>query len=156
MKLTVEQKIFILKAVAHYDGPAKVVVNFKEAYGVELARSHVQMYDPHTNAGRKLPGRWRDMFFEFRKKFIEDASTIGVAQKTFRLRTLDDMLRQTANPRTKLQILEAAAREAADYHRRPNPEGGIPADGILKIQITGGLPDDLPDGPAIDLPDDQE
>lgn len=109
-----EQKRFIVHALACYDTPSQIVEAVKEEFNVVVSRPQVQCYDPFKTNGKDLSQKWRDLFEETRKKFLEDASQIPIANQTFRLRTLNRMLQKVekaGNVVVAAQIIEQASKE---------------------------------------------
>lgn len=113
--LTDDVKAFIVQALACYDTPSQVVDAVKEEFGIVVSRPQVQGYDPEKRQGKDLSKKWRELFEATRKKFLEDASAIPIANQTFRLRALNRMyskVERQGNVVVAAQILEQAAREA--------------------------------------------
>lgn len=107
-------KRFIVQALACYDTPSQVVEAVKEQFGLETSRPQVQGYDPEKQQGKELSKKWRDLFFETRKKFLDNASDIPIANQTFRLRALNRMYgkaESSKNLALAAQLLEQASKE---------------------------------------------
>jgi hypothetical protein len=136
-------KAFIVQALACYDTPSQVVDAVKEEFSIVVSRPQVQGYDPEKKQGSGLSKKWRDLFFETRKKFLDDAGSIPIANQTFRLRTLNRMLQKvekSGNVMAVTQILEQAAKEvggAFTNKRQLTGEGGgpIPVAGEVTFKI---------------------
>ena len=112
--LTDDQKRYIVQALACYDTPQQVVDAVKEEFGIVVSRPQVQVYDPEKRQGRDLSKKWRDLFYQTREKFLDDASSIPIANQTFRLRALNRMYAKAerqGNVVVAAQIIEQAARE---------------------------------------------
>jgi hypothetical protein len=136
-KLTDETKAFVVKALACWDPPSVVARALQEEYGVELARSSVEAYDPTRRAGRRLAERWRQLFQDTRSAFLEDASAIGVAHQVVRLRALDRMAQEAeaaGDFALAARLLAQAAREwgGCFTNRR-----GTRADGDDRVNVKG-------------------
>lgn len=140
---------FLVQALACFDTPTQAVAAVKEEFGVSLTRQQAQAYDPTKHAGRTLAKKWVALFHETRKRFLEDASSIPIAQQTYRLRQLQRMA-ETAitkgNAPLAAQLLEQAAKEVggAFTNRRElqGPGGGpIPVGHSGKIEHVHSLTD---------------
>lgn len=140
--LTDDVKAFIVQALACYDTPSQVVDAVKEEFRFVVSRPQVQSYDPEKKQGKSLSRKWRDLFEETRKKFLEDASAIPIANQTFRLRTLNRMLQKVekqGNVAAATQILEQAAKEvggAFTNKRELSGAGGGPVDMTWTIDFV--------------------
>lgn len=107
-------KRFIVQALACYDTPSQVTEAVKEEFGLTIERQQVALYDPTKKVGNGLSQKWRDLFEETRKKFLDDASSIPIANQTFRLRALNRMYAKAerqGNVVVAAQIIEQAAKE---------------------------------------------
>lgn len=115
MRLESEHKVFIIQRLACYDGLTDVINAFAERYGERLASSQVAYYDPtNTQGGRELAKDWRDLFYETRRRYINDTSEIAIAHQTHRLRVLDEnerKARKMGNLAMSNACLEQAAKE---------------------------------------------
>ncbi|WPZ05647.1 DUF2280 domain-containing protein [Pelagerythrobacter marinus] len=90
-KLTDDVKTFIVQALACFDTPSQVVDAVNQEFGVTVTRQNVEKYDPTKVAGKNLAPKWRAMFEQARKSFIEDSSQIAIAHRSTRLRALQRM-----------------------------------------------------------------
>jgi hypothetical protein len=107
-------KSFIVQALACYDTPSQVAEAVKEKFGLVVTRQQVSAYHPEHAVAKWLSKRWKDLFAETRKKFLETTSEIPIANQAVRLRVLQRSL-TTAETRGNiamvLQILEQASKE---------------------------------------------
>lgn len=110
-----DHKAFIVRALACFDTPQQVAEAVKQEFGVVINRMQVSLYDPTKATGKKLGKKWRIIFDETRKQFLEKTSEIPIANQAMRLRVLNRAL-TTAESRGNLamvlQILEQAAKES--------------------------------------------
>lgn len=90
-KLSDEVKAFIIQSLACFDGLAVVVAAVKREYGIEISKQLCESHDPTKKAGAKLGERWRVLFEETRKSFLEDTSSIAISHRAVRLRALQRM-----------------------------------------------------------------
>ena len=115
-KLTKDAQIFVVQQLAMYERPVDVQAALKELFEVEIALSAVIYYDI---ANPTLPKKWKALFNKIRKKFTEDTSSIGIAQKSYRLRELDKIYQnqksaKMQNTKAMKDTLEQAAKESGD------------------------------------------
>lgn len=118
-RLTAEHKTFIVQRLACFDTPSVVAQAVKDEYGIELARQHVEQYDPTKRAGRQLGKKLTELFEATRKQFIDDTSEIAISHKAVRLRRLQrmaDKAELVGNIPLAAQLLEQAAKEAGDSY----------------------------------------
>lgn len=146
MKLEDKHKRFIVAALACYDTPSQVAESFKEEFGHVITRMQVGEYNPTIGSGRKLGKEWRDLFHATRKAFLEDVSTIPIANQATRLRVLQRRLERAEkanNPMLVLQILEQAAKEIGGaYGDRRRVEVSGPGGGPIKSENLHSVSDE--------------
>lgn len=124
-------KRFIVQALACYDTPSQVAEAVKEEFGLVIDRQHVAVYDPTKKVGKALSQKWRDLFEETRKKFLNDVSSIPIANQTFRLRALNRMFTRAESVKNLAlasQLLEQASKEVGgaftNRHELTGKDGG--------------------------------
>jgi hypothetical protein len=106
-------KAFIVRALACFDAPTDVCRQVKEEFGIEVTRQQVSAYDPNRRIAKDLSAKWRAVFDETRKKFLDDVSTIPIANQAFRLRALNRMYdRVQGQGNMALAAIEQAAKES--------------------------------------------
>lgn len=109
------QKIFIVQALACHDTPKQVAEAVKQEFGVDVTPQQLQAYNPETVAGKRMSQRLKDIFAATRRKFLDDVSTIPIANQAFRLRALNrmyDRVQGQGNMALAAQLIEQAAKEA--------------------------------------------
>ena len=82
---------------------------------IEVTRQQVSAYDPNRRIAKDLSAKWRAVFDETRKKFLDDVSTIPIANQAFRLRALNrmyDRVQGQGNMALAAQLIEQAAKES--------------------------------------------
>lgn len=125
-------KLAIVQALACYDTPSQVVDLVKQEFGITLPRQQASMYDPTKPAGKKLSAKLRAVFEQTRKAFLEDVTTIPVAQQAYRLRLLQRNIERAetrGNSAMVAALLEQAAKEiggAFTNRRELTGKGGGP------------------------------
>jgi len=136
-------KRFIVQALACYDTPTQVAEAVKEEFGLEVHRAHIAQYDPTKASGQKLAKKWRVIFEDTRRQFREHVAEIPIAQRAFRLRTLQRLASKAEGQRNivlAMQALEQAAKEMGDaYVNRRLDQPGRPPGG----DAGGGDPADM-------------
>jgi hypothetical protein len=130
--LTEDAKITLVQALACYDTPTQAVEAVAQAHGVKIERMQAGKYDPTKPGGRNLSQKLKDIFFETRRAFLEDVSTIPISQQAYRLRVLQKNLERAdnrGNAAMVTSILEQAAKElggAFTNRRELSGPGGEP------------------------------
>lgn len=130
-KLTEAVQRFIVQALACYDTPTQVADSVKEEFGLELTRQQVSTYDASKTTGKTMAKKWRDLFWDTRKKFRDEVSEIPIADQAYRLRQLQRMSQEAMKRKNIVlaaSLLEQAAKEAGGMftNRREvsGPNGG--------------------------------
>lgn len=116
-KLTVEQQTLAVQSLACFDTPKVVADALKKDYGVDIAPQTIEAYDPNKRAGARLAKRWRELFAETRKAFLEDTAQIAISHRAVRLRALQRMAEKAetmGNMSLAAQLHEQAAKEVGD------------------------------------------
>lgn len=148
-------KVFIVQSLACYETPTQVVESVKEGFGITLARSHIQQYDPTKRAGKDLGKRFVEIFESTRKVFLEDISKIPIANQSFRLRALQrsyDWFVAKNNYIAANQVLAHSAKEAGNFYAN-NTKPADNADHQLRAlykQISGSSISVVHDADIID------
>ncbi len=131
-KLSVEVQTFVVQSLACFDSPSTVVAAVKKEYGEEITRQAVEGYDPNKKAGASLAERWKALFEETRKAFLEDTSQIAISHRAVRLRALQRMAEKAetqGNMVLAANLMEQAAKEVGDSYtnrRELTGKGGAP------------------------------
>lgn len=116
-KLTDEARTFVVQSLAMFDAPGVVAKAVKLEFGLEITPQGCEAYDPTKRAGMKLLEKWRALFHETRKDFIEDTAKIGISHRATRLRTLQRLAERAetqGNLGLAATIIEQAAKETGD------------------------------------------
>lgn len=118
-KLSDEVKTFIVQALACFDSPSAVSKAVKAEFDVEASRQLVESHDPNKVAASGLAEKWRQLFAETRKAFLEDTSQIGISHRAVRLRALQRMAEKaetSGNMVLAASLMEQAAKEVGDSY----------------------------------------
>ncbi len=147
-KLDDEQKLFVVQCLAMHDTPSEVAEKVKEEFGVEIDRRHAQCYDPTKFAGRHLADKWVQTFFATRKSFLENVSSIPIANAAVRVRRLEHLFVKHAgkrgNPKLAQEVLEQAAKETGGAYtnrRELSGPGGKPIEAKVETFDMSKLSD---------------
>lgn len=134
-----EVKALIIQQLACFDTPSQIVESVKKEFGLEITRQQVASHDPTKAAGTGLAQKWVDLFNSTRSRFQSEISDIPIANKAYRLRTLDRMMTKAENMRNMAlaaSLIEQAAKEMGDaYTNRQKMEHTSP-DGSMTPQPT--------------------
>jgi hypothetical protein len=112
-------KLQIVQALACFDTPSQVAKAVNAEFGLTVSPQQCERYDPTKRAGAALSKKYREIFTETRKTFLEDTSTIGVSHRAVRLRTLQrliDRAESQGNIGMTAQLLEQVAKETGDAY----------------------------------------
>lgn len=118
-KLTDDVRTYVVQCLACFDAPSVVVVAVKKEFGLTVKPQAIEAYDPTKRAGRNLSKRWRALFEETRKAFLEDTSKIAISHRVVRLRALQRMAEKAegmGNMALAAQLHEQAAKECGDAY----------------------------------------
>lgn len=128
-----EVKAFIVRSLACFDTPSKVVESVKKEFGLAIPRQQVESHDPTKANGKGLAQKWVDLFNATRERFQSEISDIPIANKAYRLRVLDRMATRAEgmkNLALTAEIIEQAAKECGDAYTNKHkfehsgPNGG--------------------------------
>ena len=116
-KLSEGVKTFIVQSLACFDTPSVVVDAVRKEFGETITRQSVEGYDPNKKAGCNISGKWKSLFEETRKTFLEDTATIAISHRAVRLRALQRMAEKAesqGNMVLAANLMEQAAKEVGD------------------------------------------
>ncbi|MBB3745008.1 hypothetical protein FHX10_004545 [Rhizobium sp. BK591] len=153
-KLTVEQQTYVVQALACFDTPSVVAAAIKRDLGITLTPQSIEAYDPNKRAGRNLAVRWKSLFEETRKTFLEDTSKIAISHRAVRLRALQRMA-DKAEDRGNLVLASSLLKQAAEesggvYTNRRELAGklehGVTGEVSQLLEAINGKTRGLPNG----------
>lgn len=115
-KLETEHQTFIVQQLAVFERPKVIQTKLKDLYGIEIALSSIVYYNI-TN--KDLPKKWKSLFNLTRRKFINNSALIPIANKSFRLKKLQNMFERQEDEKLQNTVemratLEQAAKEVGD------------------------------------------
>ena len=131
-KLTIEAQTLVVQGLACFDTPSMIAEEVKKEFGVTITRQAVESYDPTKRAGHALSAKWKALFEETRRAFLEDTSRIGISHRAVRLRALQRMAHKAEEMKNlplAAQLHEQAAKEVGDAYtnrRELTGKGGKP------------------------------
>jgi hypothetical protein len=138
-KLTPEQQTYVVQSLACFDPPSVIVASLKKDYGVTITLQAVETYDPNKRAGRNLSLKWRSIYEETRKTFLEDTSKIGISHRAVRLRALQRMSEKAetqGNMVLAASLMEQAAKEVGDSYTNRRELTGKDGKDLPQQQVT--------------------
>lgn len=112
-KLSDEVKIYIVQALACFDSPSVVSAAVKKDFGLDVSRQLVESHDPNKKAASGLAPKWRVLFEETRKTFLEDTATIAISHRAVRLRALQRMA-DKAETQGNMVLASSLLKQAAE------------------------------------------
>ncbi|MDW9680672.1 DUF2280 domain-containing protein [Sinorhizobium meliloti] len=112
-KLSDEVKTYIVQALACFDSPSVVAAAVKKEYGADVSRQLVESHDPNKKAGSGLAPKWKTLFEETRKTFLEDTATIAISHRAVRLRALQRMA-EKAETQGNMVLAASLMKQAAE------------------------------------------
>ncbi|RVK60591.1 DUF2280 domain-containing protein [Sinorhizobium meliloti] len=112
-KLSDEVKTYIVQALACFDSPSVVAAAVKKEFGVDASRQLVESHDPNKKAASGLAPKWKALFEETRKTFLEDTATIAISHRAVRLRALQRMA-EKAETQGNMVLAASLMKQAAE------------------------------------------
>ena len=112
-KLTQEQQTFVVQSLACFDSPSVVSAALKKDFGIVFSPQAVECYDPTKRAGRNIAARWKALFEETRKTFLEDTASIAISHRAVRLRALQRMA-DKAETQGNMVLASSLLKQAAE------------------------------------------
>jgi hypothetical protein len=113
VRLTHEQQTFVVQALACFDSPSVVSNTLKKEFSIVFSPQAIECYDPTKRAGRNLSVKWRSLFDETRKTFLEDTATIAISHRAVRLRALQRMA-DKAEGQGNMSLASSLLKQAAE------------------------------------------
>ena len=147
--LTKTQKVFIVERLALFATKEDVCKEFEEEFGRSISRQGVWIYDaakPHVRC--RMSKELVQIFDDVRARFRAEVEDVPIANKAFRLQTLDKLLRGVmkgdgagkVNRPLAIEIIERAAKEMGDAYtnrREISGPGGGPIE--MKAPVAPDL-----------------
>jgi hypothetical protein len=115
MKLTPEQKAYVVRRLATYDTPTAIARDLEALFGVEISVQAVDHYNPERGSYDNLAPCWKELFWETRKAYIAACAEAGTMEQMLRVRLREDMVlmaRDAGHYRIANELLDSIAKEA--------------------------------------------
>lgn len=129
-----DAKLFIVQRLACFDTPSQVSKAIKEEMGLIVTPQQAECYNPNRKIGKDLSEKWKRVFEETRKTFLDNTSDIGISHKAVRLRTLQRMAEKAesqGNMVLAATLLEQAAKECGDAFTNKHKVDHTSSDGSM-------------------------
>lgn len=134
-----EVKAFIIQSLACFDSLAIVAEAVQKQFGIKVTPQQIESHDPTKASGKGLAKKWVALFNSTRTRFQTEISDIPIANKSYRLRTLDRMMTKAEkmqNLALAASLMEQAAKEVGEaYTNRQKFEHTRP-DGSMASKPT--------------------
>lgn len=124
--LKTHQKELIVMNLAMFKTPTEVQTILREQEEIDVPLTSIIYYSPDHSP--KLAKKWRHLHSDTRDKYIEETSTIPIANKGFRLQEMQRNyfhLRNQGNIVGAQAVLTDAAKEANDFYSKGDTTGEI-------------------------------
>jgi hypothetical protein len=141
-KLTDEARAFVVQSIAMFDPPGVVAANVKKEFGLTITPQGCEAYNPTRRAGQKLAEKWKALFEETRKAFLENTAEIGISHRTVRLRALQRMVDKAesqGNVALAAQLLKQAAEEMGNAYTNTRVLTGPNGSPLIPKPITPAM-----------------
>jgi hypothetical protein len=112
-KLDREQQTYVVQALACFDSPSVVAAALRKEFSVTLTPQSIEAYDPTKKAGKNLAERWKALFEETRRTFLEDTASIAISHRAVRLRALQRMA-DKAEGQGNMVLASSLLKQAAE------------------------------------------
>ena len=106
-------KTDVVQALACFDTPSTVEKAVKAEFGETITRQAIEAYDPDKKAGAALSQKWRELFAETRRAFLEDTAEIAISHRAVRLRALQRMA-DKAETQGNMGLAASLMKQAAE------------------------------------------
>lgn len=133
-KLSDEVKTYIVQALACFDSPSVVAAAVKKEFGVDVS------HDPNKKAASGLAPKWKALFGETRKTFLEDTATIAISHRAVRLRALQRMAEKAeiqSNMVLAASLPKTGRRGSGERLHQPARANGKGREGPAGTRIAG-------------------
>jgi hypothetical protein len=139
IRLTHEQKVYVVKRLAAFDAPAVIVRGLKEEFGITVRPEVAERYDPERAHSPRLAQHWKDLFWDTRKAFIDSIADVGANHPLVRIRWRGEMVQEAwgaGQHRIANEILDSVAKEAGAGAGNRHARGHF---GLRAIPLTATI-----------------
>ena len=153
---------FVCIRLACFDQPSQVRQLVRENFDLDLSPQSIEHYDPYRYAGKGLARKFVHLFYDARKRYLEDVADVALAQKTHRLKWLERLAAEAermGDITGAAEIIEKASKDSTDYWTRSHTvrhsgQVATPAeprqDHIVRIYLPDNGRDPIPEGMLVD------
>lgn len=127
-------KLYVVQRLACYEPLNSIVESVKQDFGIDVTKPQLLAYDPNKAQGQRLSAKLKLLFEDTRKHFLENTSSIPIANKAVRLNTLQrlvDDAERRKNPVLVANLLEQAAKEVGETYTNKQKVDHISSDGSM-------------------------
>ena len=138
-------KVYVVQRLACFEPLDSIVQAVKQDFGVDVSKPQLLAYDPNKAQGQRLSEKLKSLFEATRKKFLDDTSSIPIANKAVRLNTLQrlvDNAERSKNPVLVADLLEQAAKEMGEAYSNKVAGGLVPGVAYVMPVPTAASVDD--------------
>lgn len=121
---------YVVTRLACYDRPVAIQTDVRTTFGIEMSLPQILYYDPEHSP--KLAKKWQRYHGKVRERFLNDTSSIPIAQKAYRLRTLQRLLE-------KDEVRGATALAGQHIRQAAEEMGGK----FITMRVVGDPADEL-------------
>jgi hypothetical protein len=140
-KLTEQQRIYVVRRLAAFDKPRAIARDLAREFGVTVSHQLVESYHPGREAGRRLAPRWKKLFAEARKDFLESLAQTGAMYMRVRVGWREGIAHDAWDAgqfKAASDVLDAIAKdigEAFDKRQKPEHSGrrALPAPATINL-----------------------
>ena len=125
-KLTEQQRIYVVRRLAAFDKPRAIARDMAREFGVTVSHQLVESYHPGRAAGRRLAPRWKKLFAQARKAFLESLAETGAMYKAVRVGWREGIAHDAWDAgqfKAASDVLDAIAKDIGDaFDKRQKDE----------------------------------
>ena len=127
--LSEEVKIFIVTRWAMFDKATEIMHAVKEEFGVDITVENAKFYRIDGPSSKAVGKKWRILFDETRKKYLEELASHPVAHRAYRIAQLGKITEEAMkakNYKLAQSAMEQAAKETGNaFTNEINVKGGV-------------------------------
>lgn len=150
LRLTPEQKIHIVTALACFVKPSEIRKELASAWNLDVSLQLLSCYDPTTRAGLKLREEFRQHFYRARNEYLARCRSYGVASQAMRLARLDEIFNRfmaSGNLMAAKDVLKQIAKDVGGQYTSARMHAVKPDARQSLADILGISVDQLPEKP---------
>ena len=117
-KLTDAQRELVVERLAIFEAPTTIARGLQRDFGIRITHQAITRYDPTRSPD--CPERWKLLFMESRKRFIEGKAARGAANAILRTRKRERLMLRAAEAIAD-RIIKSTAEYEDDAFAQPKP-----------------------------------